>query len=83
MKNKKLCSALIELSNFFKELFSKAAMPQDFEKLQHRIVVVLYQLERIFNPSFFDIMIHLVIHLAFEAMVDGPVFYRWMYQGER
>ena len=37
----------------------------------------------IFPPSFFDIMIHLPIHLAEEAKVGGPVCYRWMYPVER
>lgn len=76
MQNKDVSSALIELSNVFKEVCSKAAKPHDFDRLQQRIVIVLCQLERIFNPSFFDIMVHLVTHLAYEAMVAGPVFYR-------
>ena len=37
----------------------------------------------VFPPSFFDIMIHLHVHLAEEAKVGGPVCYRWMYQVER
>ena len=37
----------------------------------------------IFPPSFFDIMIHLPIHLAEEAKVGGPVCYGWMYPVER
>ncbi|KAK2402918.1 hypothetical protein QL285_052403 [Trifolium repens] len=28
-------------------------------------------------------MVHLVIHLAYEAKVAGPVHYRWMYPIER
>jgi len=37
----------------------------------------------IFPPSFFDIMMHLPIHLAEEAKLGGPVCYRWMYPMER
>ncbi|KAL5574711.1 hypothetical protein UlMin_016410 [Ulmus minor] len=33
--------------------------------------------------SFFDIMIHLVLHLPEEATLGGPVFMRWMYPFER
>ncbi|KAM6554835.1 hypothetical protein CsatB_015597 [Cannabis sativa] len=33
--------------------------------------------------SFFDIMIHLVLHLPKEAILGGPVFMRWMYPFER
>jgi hypothetical protein len=40
-------------------------------------------MEMIFPPSFFTIMVHLVIHLGEEAMLAGPVHYRWMYPVER
>ncbi|XP_060959205.1 uncharacterized protein LOC133030469 [Cannabis sativa] len=33
--------------------------------------------------SFFDIMIHLVLHLPEEAILGGSVFMRWMYPFER
>ncbi|XP_039134115.1 uncharacterized protein LOC120271498 isoform X3 [Dioscorea cayenensis subsp. rotundata] len=47
------------------------------------VVRTLCNLERIFPPSFFDVMIHLVVHLASEAKLAGPVQYRWMYPIER
>ncbi|XP_020080553.1 uncharacterized protein LOC109704196 isoform X3 [Ananas comosus] len=37
----------------------------------------------IFPPRFFTVMVHLVIHLASEARIAGPVHYRWMYPIER
>lgn len=40
-------------------------------------------LERFFPPSFFDVMVHLPIHLAQEALIGGPVHFRWMYPFER
>ena len=40
-------------------------------------------LERIFPPSFFDIMIHLPIHLANEVRLGCPILNRWMYSPER
>ena len=36
-----------------------------------------------FLPSFFDIMMHLLVHLPEEAKMAGPVQYRWMYPIER
>lgn len=53
------------------------------EQLETRIAITLCQLETIFPPSFFTVMVHLVIHLAYEAKVGGPVQYRWMYPVER
>jgi hypothetical protein len=43
----------------------------------------LCRLEMIFPPAFFDIMMHLPVHLAEEAKLGGPVCYRWMYPIER
>ena len=51
--------------------------------LEKRIAVTLYELERIFPPSFFTVMVHLVINLTSEAKVADPVHYRWMYPIER
>ncbi|XP_058076314.1 uncharacterized protein LOC131224884 [Magnolia sinica] len=76
-------SILIELSEFFRDLCSKVGRMQDFKFLESQIALTLCHLERIFPPSFFDIMVHLPIHLASEAMLAGPVQYRWMYPIER
>nr|GMC94016.1 uncharacterized protein LOC109190818 [Ipomoea batatas] len=39
-------------------------------------------MEMIFPPSFFMIMVHLVVHLVDEVKLGGPVSYRWMYNIE-
>lgn len=80
---KSLSAPLIQLSTFFKELCSKALKIDELEKLEKQIGVTLCELERIFPPSFFVIMLHLPIHLASEALIAGPVHYRWMYPIER
>ena len=36
-----------------------------------------------FPPSFFDIMVHLIVHLVREIKICGHVFLRWMYPIER
>ena len=53
------------------------------ERLEREIPIILCRLERIFPLSFFDSMEHLPIHLAYEAMIAGPVQYIWMYPFER
>lgn len=45
--------------------------------------MALLNLEKIFPPSFFDVMEHLPVHLPYEAELGGPVQYRWMYPFER
>ncbi|GJZ24226.1 hypothetical protein Tco_0561685 [Tanacetum coccineum] len=80
---KHVVEALIELSNFFRILCSKVNSKYDQQKLQDRISLTLCHLENIFPPSFFNIIEHLPIHLAEEALLVGLVQYRWMYLIER
>ncbi|XP_038713903.1 uncharacterized protein LOC120007624 isoform X1 [Tripterygium wilfordii] len=80
---KEVCGPLTELSNFFKNLCSKSLRLEDLDQLEEHIPRTLCKLETIFPPAFFDVMIHLPIHLAKEAKIAGPVHYRWMYPIER
>lgn len=80
---KQVASALIRLGSSFKALCKKALEPKDLKHLQSEIVDILCHLERIFVPSFFDIMVHLSIHLVDEVKLGGPVQGRWMYSKER
>ncbi|XP_042387698.1 uncharacterized protein LOC121979771 [Zingiber officinale] len=80
---KDIVKVLIELTNFFRQLCSKVNHINDLEHIQDRITVILCHLERIFPPSFFDIMEHLPIHLVEEALLAGAVQFRWMYPIER
>ena len=47
------------------------------------MIQILCKLELIFPPAFFDIMIHLILHLSQEAIFGGPVYMRWMYPFEQ
>jgi hypothetical protein len=73
----------IELSRFFNALCSKEVVKSDMETLSASIAQILCKLEMIFPPPFFDIVMHLPVHLAEKARVGGPVCYRWMYPIER
>ncbi|XP_057999327.1 uncharacterized protein LOC131178387 [Hevea brasiliensis] len=74
---------LVELSLFFSHLGAKALKTDVLEQLEKQIPITLCKLERIFPLSFFDIMVHLPMHLASEAKIGGPVQYHWMYPIER
>ncbi|GJV99656.1 S-adenosyl-L-methionine-dependent methyltransferases superfamily protein [Tanacetum coccineum] len=45
----------------------------DMLKAQSKVIDILCNLELIYPPAFFDIMIHLVIHLPLEAIFGGPI----------
>ena len=74
--NKDVCTALVELGFFFKELCSKTLKLKILENLEKDIALILCKLERIFPPAFFDVMVHLAVHLPYEAMLAGTVQYR-------
>ncbi|XP_070010337.1 uncharacterized protein [Nicotiana sylvestris] len=74
---------LIRLSSFFRRLCQKVITIEELYCLEEEIRETTNQLERIFPPTFFDIMIHLPIHFANEVRLGGPVQNRWMYPPER
>ena len=77
--HKNVCAVIVELCSFFKQLCSKVLKTYQLEHLQNDIIVTLCKLERIFPPSFFDVMVHLPMHFSNEAKVAGPLQYQWMY----
>ncbi|WMV31114.1 hypothetical protein MTR67_024499 [Solanum verrucosum] len=83
MLSKEVCEPLIELSIFFCVLGSKELMIDDLTHIEAQIPIILCKLEKVFPPSFFDVMVHLPVHLAGEAQIGGPIHYRWMYPIER
>ena len=81
--DKEASKIIIEYYGFFRKLCSKVIDVDDFKKLEADVRVTLCNMEVIFPPSFFTIMVHLTQHLAREARITGPVTYRWMYPIER
>ncbi|XP_060960043.1 uncharacterized protein LOC133030954 [Cannabis sativa] len=64
-----LCAKVVDMSNL--------------QELQDEISYILCKYEQFFPPAFFDIMIHLTVHLVREVKWCGPVYFRWMYPFER
>ncbi|CAL9021343.1 unnamed protein product, partial [Prunus brigantina] len=71
------------LSRFFAQLTAKTLRKTDINQLRNDIVQLLCKFEMIFPPAFFTSMIHVMVHLPKEALLAGPVNYRWMYPIER
>jgi hypothetical protein len=81
--SKEMYEAVAELGNFFRELCAKTLRASVLRRMKVEIVIILCKLELLFPPSFFDVMVHLAIHLPDEALQRGPVQYGWMYPVER
>jgi len=73
----------VGISVFFRDLCSRVVTEEGINNLKTNAPVSMCNLEKIFPPSFFDVMEHLAIHLARELELGGPVQYRWMYIFER
>ncbi|XP_026445224.1 uncharacterized protein LOC113345758 isoform X2 [Papaver somniferum] len=79
---KDLRVALHRISLFFRILCAKVINREHLLREKATLVEAMCVLEKHF-PPFFVISIHLMVHLADEALVCGPVRYRWMYPFER
>ena len=75
--------AFIRLCFFFNAICKKTIDTLHLKGMQEDVVVTLCLLEKYFPPSFFTIMVHLVVHLVREIEFCGPVHLRWMYPFER
>ncbi|KAL3616094.1 hypothetical protein CASFOL_040388 [Castilleja foliolosa] len=80
---KEVREVLTELGHFFQNLCCKKLNKTELEKMKEDICLILCKLEKIYPPAFFDVMVHLSIHLPDEAILGGPVQFRWMYPIER
>ncbi|GJS57489.1 hypothetical protein Tco_0652273 [Tanacetum coccineum] len=65
------------------QICSATLMEDDMLKAQIKVVDILCDLELIYPPTLFNIMIHLLIHLPLEALEGGPIRPRWMFPFER
>ncbi|GJS62682.1 hypothetical protein Tco_0657466 [Tanacetum coccineum] len=69
---KNIAAPIIELCLFFKQLCARTLMQQDMAKAKKQSISIMIELEKIFPPAFFDIMIHVAIHLPDEAILAKP-----------
>jgi len=74
---------ITRLCFFFNSICSKVLDLVKFDDLENEAAIILCKLEVYFPPAFFDIMVHLIVHLVRKIKCCGPVYLRWMYPVER
>jgi hypothetical protein len=74
---------LFGLCNFFDVVSRKSIGVRRLSKLQEEIVVILCELEMYFPPAFFDVMVHLLVHIVDDIIQLGPNFLHYMMPFER
>nr|GEV08716.1 hypothetical protein [Tanacetum cinerariifolium] len=70
-------------SSYEGKICFRTLMEADMVKAQSQVIDILCNIELIYPPAFFDIMIQLVIHLPLEALEGGSIPPRQMYPFER
>jgi Domain of unknown function (DUF4218) len=71
------------ISSFFREICSIKLDANHIEQLEKNIVVTMCKLEKHFLSRFFDSVEHLVVHVAYEAIMGWSIDSRWMYPCKR
>ncbi|KAK1620064.1 hypothetical protein QYE76_025581 [Lolium multiflorum] len=74
---------LFGLCNFFDVISRKSIGVKQLNRLQEEIVEILCELEMYFPPAFFDIMVHMLVHVVDDIIHLGPTFLHNMMPFER
>jgi hypothetical protein len=74
--------AITRLCYFFNRISQKVIDRDELASLQEFAVETISQFEMCFPPSFFDIMVHLVVHLVPQIEALGPMYLHemWTYE---
>ncbi|KAL0445975.1 UNVERIFIED_CONTAM: hypothetical protein Slati_1725400 [Sesamum latifolium] len=64
-------SALTEASLLFQIICSTTLDVDKVQELEDSVAIILWNLKKIFPPSFFNSMEHLIVHLSYEACWEG------------
>ena len=74
---------LFGLCNFFDVISRKSIGVKQLDRLHEEIVLILCELEIYFPPAFFNIMVHLLVHVVDDIIQLGPTFLHNMMPFER
>ncbi|KAK1660551.1 hypothetical protein QYE76_048710 [Lolium multiflorum] len=76
-------ATLTDLCNVFDVITRKSITVKKLGRLQEEIVTILCEMEMYFPPAFFDIMVHLLVHIVDDIEDLGPAFLHNMMALER
>jgi hypothetical protein len=75
--------AIMSLYFFFNAVSQKVIDVQSLDDLEKNMCETMYLLEAYFLPTFFNIFVHLIVHLVKEIKYLGPMLLHHMYPYER
>ena len=74
---------LFGLCNFFDVISQKSITLKKLKRIREEIIVILFELEMYLPPAFFDVMVHLLVHIPEDISNLGPTFLQSMMAYER
>jgi hypothetical protein len=77
--DKDIYEEIVELGKILRQLCSRTLDKDVLAKMKKEIPIILVKIEKNFPSAFFDVMIHLIVHLPDEALLRGVVQYGQMY----
>jgi hypothetical protein len=80
---KNVCLAIVKVCAFLNAICQKVIDLESLSGLQIDVVQYLVSFELLFPPSFFNIMMHLLVHRVKEIRILGPIFLHNMFPFER
>jgi hypothetical protein len=63
----------VELSYFYRQIYTKQVSKAMTQKLEKEIAVLVCKIENVFPPRWFNAMQYLLVHLPLEVRVGGPI----------
>ena len=79
----KVRETVMSLCFFFNAIEQKVIDDELLTALDRRLHETLCMMEAFFPPTFFDIMVHLTVHLVWEIHYLGPSYLHQMFPYER
>jgi len=68
-------SVLIDLCLFFRKLCNRVLKMDEHDEVQSKVMLTLCHMEMLFLPSFFTVMVLLIVHLVEDSKLGTPVQY--------
>jgi hypothetical protein len=81
--NVDLWKIFTELSYFYRQICAKEVSKMMMQKLEKKIPSLVCKMEKVFPPGWFNVMQKKLVHLPWEARVEGLVQFIWMYSQEQ
>jgi hypothetical protein len=79
----KVRAPIIKLCSFFNAISEKVIEGAKLDQLKQEITEILCRLEMHFPPTYFDISVHLLVHLVDQIKALGPMYLHQMFPFER